>query len=69
MTTSSNDITEFQIKRVDLLPTSVKQQLRKIGIVAGLVRYNIKENSPKEIISVEQSFQLPSEIIEQAYNE
>ncbi len=68
MTNSSEEITEFQIKRVDLLPPNIKQQLRKLGIVTGLVRYNIKENSPKEIISIEPSFQLPSEVIEQAYN-
>jgi len=61
----TEEISEIKIKRIDLLPSSVRKKLTEDGIVDGLVRFNIKQNSPKEVISTEQAVRLPSELLEE----
>ncbi len=60
-----DEVDEIKIKRIDLLPSSVRKELTSQGIVDGLVQFNIKQNSPKEVVTVVQATKLPSQLLEE----
>lgn len=61
------DFDEVKFVRVDRLPTSERLKLQEKNIYVGLVKFSIKENSPKEVIDVKQALELPSQIIAREY--
>ncbi|MBI3050895.1 hypothetical protein HYY74_00375 [Candidatus Woesearchaeota archaeon] len=57
------------VKRIDKLPLEVRLALEKKGIFDGLVIFSGVENSPRELTLVEQSFKLPSQFLDEAFQE
>ena len=56
----------IKIKRTDSLPAYVQSELKGKGILDGLVEIKISENSPKDIIGIQQSYKLFSQKLEEA---
>lgn len=54
----------IKIKRVEFLPTPIKNELKEKGIFSGLVEIRISENSPKEVQDISQSYELFSQRLE-----
>ena len=60
---------KFQtVKRIDQLPIEVRLNLEKKGIYDGLVLFEGTKNSPREITNETQSLKLPSQLLEEAFN-
>ena len=64
---TTKNIDEIRIRRVDKLPTAMRRELQKRGIYDGLVRFEISGTTHKEVVNVEQSLELPSELIAKEY--
>ena len=61
---------EFKIvRRVDKLPIDVRIKLENKAIYDGLIVYEGTINSPKEIKNEKQAYKLPSQLLEEAFNQ